>query len=81
MKRNVLRQRPMKLQCIALVLALLALVLFAAPAQAAEFRADEETVRIGANETVDGDLFVAGSTGTCSLRGRKSPFMGRSTAA
>ena len=62
MNRNVLRQRPMKLQCISLVLALLALVLFAAPAQAAEFRADEETVRIGANETVDGDLFVAGTT-------------------
>ena len=61
MTRNVLAQRPMKLQCIAIVLGLLALVLFASPVAAAEFRTDE-TVRIGADETIDGDLFVAGTT-------------------
>ena len=62
MNCNVLRQRPMKLQCIAIVLGLLALVLFASPAHAAEFRADEDTVRIGVNETIDGDLFVGATT-------------------
>ena len=60
MTRNVLARRPMKLQCIAIVLGLLALMLFASPAAAAEFRTDE-TVRIGADETIDGDLFVAGT--------------------
>ena len=60
MTRNVLARRPMKLQCIAIVLGLLALMLFASPVAAAEFRTDE-TVRIGADETIDGDLFVAGT--------------------
>ena len=60
MTRNVLARRPMKLQYIAIVLGLLALVLFASPVVAAEFRTDE-TVRIGADETIDGDLFVAGT--------------------
>ena len=60
MTRNVLARRPMQLQCIAIVLGLLALMLFASPVAAAEFRTDE-TVRIGADETIDGDLFVAGT--------------------
>ena len=59
MTRNVLARRPMKLQWVAIVLGLLALMLFASPAAAAEFRTDE-TVRIGADETIDGDLFIAG---------------------
>ena len=62
MNRNMLARRPMKLQWVAVVLGLLALVLLAAPAHAAEFRGGEETVRIGANETIDGDLFVGGTT-------------------
>ena len=57
MTRNVLAWQLVKLQCIAIVLGLLALVLFASPVAAAEFRTDE-TVRIGAEETIDGDLFV-----------------------
>ena len=61
MTRNVLAWQPMKLQCIAIVLGLLALVLFASPVAAAEFRTDN-TVRIGADETIDGDLFVGGTT-------------------
>ena len=61
MTHKLLAQRPMKLQCIAIVLGLLALMLFASPAAAAEFRTDE-TVRIGADETIDGDLFVGGTT-------------------
>ncbi len=60
MTHKLLARRPMKLQCIAIVLGLLALMLFASPVAAAEFRADE-TVRIGADETIDGDLFVAGT--------------------
>ena len=59
MTHNVLARRPMKLQWVAIVLGLLALVLFASPVAAAEFRTDE-TVRIGADETIDGDLFIAG---------------------
>ena len=62
MTRNMLARRPMKLQWVAVVLGLLALVLLAAPAHAAEFRGGEDTVRIGANETIDGDLFVGGTT-------------------
>ena len=62
MTRNILARRPMKLQWVAVVLGLLALVLLAAPAHAAEFRGGEDTVRIGANETIDGDLFVGGTT-------------------
>lgn len=62
MTRNMLARRPMKLQWVAIVLGLLALVLFASPAHAAEFRGDEDTVRIGADETIDGDLFVGGQT-------------------
>ena len=62
MTRNMLVRRPMKLQCIAIVLGLLALVLFSSPAHAAEFRGGEDTVRIGADETIDGDLFVGGQT-------------------
>ena len=61
MTHKLLAQRPMKLQCIAIVLGLLALMLFASPVAAAEFRTDE-TVRIGAEETIDGDLFVGGTT-------------------
>ena len=52
-------KRPTKLQWSAVLLGLVALAVFASPAYAAEFRGDEGTVRIGANETVDGDLFVA----------------------
>ena len=62
MTRNMLARRPMKLWCVAIVLGLLALVLFASPAHAAEFRGDEDTVRIGADETIDGDLFVGAQT-------------------
>ncbi len=62
MNHNLRWQRPMMLPCVAIVLGLLALVLFVSPVDAAEFRADEDTVRIGANETIDGDLFVAGQT-------------------
>ena len=61
MTHNVLAQRPVQLQWVAIVLGLLALVLFAAPVGAAEFRTDN-TVRIGADETIDGDLFVGGTT-------------------
>ena len=61
MTRNVLARRWMKLQCVAVVLGLLALTLFTSPAHAAEFRGGDETVRIGANETIDGDLFVGGT--------------------
>ncbi len=50
----------MMLPCVAIVLGLLALALWAAPANAAEFRGSDGTVRIGPNETIDGDLFVAG---------------------
>ena len=62
MTRNVLSRRPMKLQFVAIVLGVLALVLLASPVAAAEFRTDEDTVRIGADETIDGDLLVAGQT-------------------
>ncbi|MAG36350.1 MAG: hypothetical protein CL878_08910 [Dehalococcoidia bacterium] len=62
MTRNLLWQRPMVLQFVAIVLGLaVALALFAAPVDAADFRAND-TVRIGANETIDGDLFITGQS-------------------
>ena len=60
MTHNMLARRPMKLQCAAIVLGLLALVLFASPAHAVEFLTDGDMVRIGADETIDGDLFIVG---------------------
>ena len=55
---KLIAKRPSKLQWIAVLLGVVALVVFASPAYAAEFKGDEGTVRIGANEIIEGDLFV-----------------------
>ena len=49
-----------KPQTYAVALALLAVALLSPPVLAAEFRADDGIVRVGSDETVEGDLFVAG---------------------
>ena len=60
MGHSLLAWRSKRFQCIAIVLGLFALTLSASPAHAVEIRADQDTVRIGADETIDGDLFIAG---------------------
>ena len=49
---------PSKRRLCAVLLGLLAMMIYASPAYAAEFRGEEGTARIGANEIIYGDLFI-----------------------